>query len=54
MPDQPSQPKPEVPRPAGVPKPPSEADLAQVGKDQALITDEWAAGEPSQDAPEDG
>jgi len=28
--------------PPGVPKPPSKADLDQISKDQALITDEWA------------
>lgn len=28
--------------PPGVPKPPSKAELDQVSKDQALITDEWA------------
>lgn len=53
MPDDSSQPKPEPPRPAGIPKPPSEADLAEVSKDQALITDEWA-GDPPQEAPKDG
>lgn len=28
--------------PPGVPKGPSKADLDQISKDQALITDEWA------------
>ena len=40
--------------PPGVPKPPSKADLDQISKDQALITDEWApapAPPPKTDAP---
>jgi hypothetical protein len=46
---------PEAPRPAGVPKPPSDADIAQVSQDQALIADEWGdappPGGPAPDAP---
>ncbi len=41
MPDDPELPKPELPRPPGVAKPPPEADIAEVSKDQALIADEW-------------
>lgn len=41
-------PKPEASRPAGVPKPPSEADIAQVSEDQALIADEWGDEPPGQ------
>lgn len=52
MPDDSPKPQSEPPHPAGVPKPPSEADLAEVSKDQALITDEWAG--PPQDAPKGG
>ncbi len=40
--------------PPGVPKPPSKADLDQISRDQALITDKWApAPAPSRktDAP---
>lgn len=40
--------------PPGVPKPPSKADLDQISKDQALITDEWApapAPPPKADSP---
>ena len=46
MPDDQPPPKPEAPRPAGVPKPPSEADIAQVSEDQALIADEWGDEPP--------
>ena len=40
--------------PPGVPKGPSKADLDQISKDQALITDEWApapAPSPKTEAP---
>ena len=46
MPDDQPLPKSEAPRPAGVPKPPSEADVAQVSEDQALIADEWGDEPP--------
>ncbi len=45
MPDD-KPPKPNAPRPAGVPKPPPEADLAEVSRDQALIADEWGDEPP--------
>jgi len=35
-------PEAETDLPSGVPKPPSKAELDQISKDQALITDEWA------------
>jgi hypothetical protein len=35
-------PEAETDLPPGVPKGPSKADLDQISKDQALITDEWA------------
>ncbi len=35
-------PEAETDLPPGVPKPPSKAELDQISKDQALITDEWA------------
>lgn len=47
-------PKADTDLPPGVPKPPSKADLDQISKDQALITDEWApapAPPPKTDAP---
>lgn len=34
-----------------IPKPPNPAELDQISHDQALITDEWADGEPPADAP---
>ena len=34
------------PRPGYIPKPPSRAELEQVSRDQALITDEWTGDEP--------
>ena len=46
MPDDPPPPKPEVPRPADVPKPPTAADIAQVSQDQSLIADEWGDEPP--------
>ena len=46
MPDDKPMPKPEAPRPAGVPKPPPEADIAEVSRDQALIADEWGDEPP--------
>ena len=46
MPDDKPRPKPEAPRPAGVPKPPSEVDTAEVSRDQALIADEWGDEPP--------
>ncbi len=45
MPDKPLS-NPDAPRPAGVPKPPSEADIAEVSRDQALIADEWGDEPP--------
>ena len=39
----PEDPKPEQ---GYIPKPPSKADLDEVSRDQALITDEWADAEP--------
>lgn len=39
----PEDPKPEQ---GYIPKPPGKADLDEVSRDQALITDEWADAEP--------
>lgn len=50
----PTDPPAESDLPPGVPKPPSKADLDQISKDQALITDEWApapAPPPKTDSP---
>lgn len=38
--------KPEAPRRTYMPKPPSRADLDQVSREQALISDDWT-GEPA-------
>ncbi len=35
-----------APKAGTIPKPPSPAELDQVSRDQALITDEWADAEP--------
>ena len=43
MPDKPSN---EPNLPPGVPRPPSKADIDEISKDQALITDEWAPAPP--------
>ncbi len=46
------RPEAETDLPPGVPKPPSKAELDQISKDQALITDEWAPAPSSKtDAP---
>jgi hypothetical protein len=34
------------PRRGYIPKPPSQAELDQISRDQALITDEWAGDTP--------
>lgn len=52
MAETPKLPQPDVPRPAGVPKPPTEADIAQVSEDQELIADEWGVEPPETPPPE--
>ncbi len=47
---------PETPEPPHIPRPPSKAEVDQISRDQALITDEWAPGpeqpaEPGKTAP---
>jgi len=39
-------------RPPAIPKPLSPAELDQLSRDQALITDEWAPGDAPVSAPE--
>ena len=51
MQDDPELPKPELPRPPGVAKPPPEADIAEISKDQALIADEWGDVPPPKRPP---
>lgn len=44
--------EPAAPRKTYMPKPPSRADLDQVSREQALISDDWTgepAGQPSKD-----
>lgn len=36
-----------------IPRPPSPADLEQISRDQALITDEWTGDQPPAGEPED-
>jgi len=35
-------------RPPGVPAPPSQAEIEQISRDQALIADEWSDNPPPQ------
>lgn len=39
------------PKPPAIPNPPSKAELDQLSKDQALITDEWAPDDLPEPAP---